>query len=210
MTIRNLYLDYGNPGGSETVLNGIQSSTLQQALNWISGDAFALRLWFRQLTSLGSASTSVTLEAGSQIVLAAKISLTAETLLFTAGSFSAGVSGTDVYYEAACDLNTAELDAAMGAESSLSVYIDVEVQNAANTRRITWRFSLTITRQVYEGTESVPSSNLLPVAINDPPGGLQKCISGVWHIKNVDTGLWHPYWLDGSGPQLRFGPGVEA
>jgi hypothetical protein len=211
MIVRNLYIDFTNPGAENVLLQGTQSSPIQRTLNWVNGDVFAVRLWFRTPGALGAASVFAALDAGSVIVMAGKTSLTSATLVFAAASFAEGTSGGETYYESECSLNTAALAAAVaGSTNAVPVYVDVEVQNADNSRRLTWRFLINVTRQAYEGTEDIPATSPQAVALNSPAGGLQKCIDGVWHIKNVDTGKWHPYWLEGTGPTLMFGPGVEA
>lgn len=215
MQVLNLYIDINSPGANSNLLNGTSNVLLATRPNWVSGDKFYLRLWFRTKGSLGGTSSSYTLQTGSAIVVAGKSDLTATDALFSATGFTQQTSGSDVYYEALLDLNTAQLATALTSVGSVSVYLDIEVQNSDNSRRLTWRNAITITKQAYAGTEGTTLGNppypaSSEVAVNTPAGGLQKCISGVWHLKNVTTGLWHPYWLEGNPPQLTFGAGVES
>ncbi len=215
MQVLNLYLDINSPGANSNLLNGTSNVLVSNRPNWVSGDKFYLRLWFRTKGTLGGTSTSYTLQAGSALVAAGKSDLTATDVLFSATGFVEQTSGTEVYYEAILDLNTTQLATALTSVGSVSVYLDVEVQNSDNSRRLTWRNTITVTKQAYSGTEvatdgNPPYPSAASLALNTPAGGLQKCISGVWHIKNVTTGLWHPYWLEGNQPQLTFGAGVES
>ena len=212
--ILNLYLDITKAGTRGCLLVEKTATALASA-DFIAGDKpISVALWFRTPVSaaFGAASTSAAVELAdnSVIVMAGKLSsaLSATTLLFSATPFAKSGSGDNVCYEGALDLNTVEIIAAWaaaGEADSLSLYVDIEVENADNSKRSTFQFAATLYRQVYAG-EADPTT-ATPFALNTPAGNLQRCQAGVWQIKDVDTGLWHGYWLE-SGI-LKLGPGEE-
>jgi hypothetical protein len=65
-------------------------------------------------------------------------------------------------YEGDLELNTAEMDAALASKATLTLDIDIEIQQGPDTARTTYRFSAQVIRQVYDGS-ALPT----PVAIAD-------------------------------------------
>jgi hypothetical protein len=208
MQILNLYLDVDKPGGAACLLAGTGSQAKQGNQGLIAGDTLTLRLYFRQVAGLGSASTAVDLDTGSAIVLAGKAVLTEADALFSASSFT--FNGTGHYYEATLDLNTTGLDTLLATATSATVYCDVEVQNATNTKRITYRFTATVYKEAYTGSEGTTSGNPpypAPenVAVKNPTGNMHREKDGKWQLKDVAAGDWHDFWLENG--VLQFGPG---
>jgi hypothetical protein len=216
MQVYDIYLDRSKVGGQLCVLAGTSSSLLSATLQMISGDKLRLRLHFRAVAGYGAISTSLTLDSGDVVVLAGKLASNpgASNALFVCDSFAL-VAGTDNYYEGVLDLNTTELTTALTSATFVDCVVDVEIQNAGNTERVTYRLSARVNKQAYAGTEGTTPGDLLypspsALAVKAPAGDLQKEINGVWHMKNVTTEEWHPYWIEGNPPQIVFGPGVVA
>lgn len=217
MQTKDIYLDRSRPGGENCVLNGASSSLATANHQFVQGDKLRMRLHFRTSTGFGTTSTPVSLDAGDVLAMVGKVSTTpgATDALFSCTSFTKTDITTDIYYEGVLDLNTVEIGTALGSALYIDSVVDVEVQNSDNSERVTYRLTVRINKQAYAGTEGTTSGNPpypapANVALNAPVGGLQKCIDGVWHMKNVTSGQWHPYWLEGNPPQFTFGPGVDA
>lgn len=213
----DLFIDVARPGGQTCLLNGAQSSAVTEAPRWMQGDEFAIRLFFRDVSAgIYTASTAVTLDAGAEIVLAAKEDVDAEDLLFNATGFTAATDATlGAYYGATLSLNTTELqDALAAAADTLDALVDVEVQNADNTSRVTFRFAVKITQQVYAneadptpGTPAYPAASTL--MLKEPSGGNYRFKNGQFQIYNPTTAKFHalfPYGAEGA-VAIAFGPG---
>ena len=130
---------------------------------WNQNDKFTLRLWF--LTPAGSINTPPTITAlddGAVIALGARpaANLDNDGLLFSASAFTATTDGDgNPYYYADLNLNTEALGTALTGQKSLMVLVDLQVQNAGNTERLTVpQFAATILRDVIRGDEGVPVS----------------------------------------------------
>lgn len=154
----------------------------------MSGDVCKLRLYFRKRgATTETDSTEETLPAGSTIVFAGKnaADLTSD-LLFSASSFSevTGLSSSKCY-ESTLNLNTIPISEAMSAldktATKLTALVDIEVQNAGNTSKVTYRVTLDIYRQVYAG-ETAPSVVVPPAAIIESPSGYR------WQLAVTDDG----------------------
>lgn len=160
----NLYIDGDLPGGRNALLSGLTDpgpATERPAL--MQGDILAVNLYFRRKNSadpVGSVTTALELPAGSVVVLAGKLeSDLSGDALFVASSFASGGSSDTVHYAASLTLNTDAIQTAFEANptsSSLNVFADVEVQNAGNTERVTFRLHVTLYRQAYQGDEATP------------------------------------------------------
>lgn len=203
MQVYDIYLDRGKPGGQACVLNGTSSSLAAANHQLIQGDKLRLRLYFRTVGGFGIASTSVILDAGDVIVLAGKLASNpgAADALFSCSSFVQGAIGTESYYEGVVDLNTMELATALGSSLYVECSVDVEVQNAANTERLSYRVPVRVHKQALIGTEGTTSGNppypaAGSVAVKAPTGGMQQEISGVWRTKDIATGLWHLIYIE--------------
>jgi hypothetical protein len=173
----NLFLDYLKPGGIEPLLEEFKSKPVYTRAAVMSGDVCKLRLYFRKRGATAETdSTEETLPAGSTIVVAGKnaADLTSDSL-FCASSFSE-VTGlnTSKCYESTLDLNNVTLLAVMTAlektVTKLTAIVDIEVRNAGNTSRVTYRTTIEIYRQVYAG-EAAPSSVVTAPAILVSPDG---------------------------------------
>ena len=209
MQIASLYLDVDRPGGAACVLSGTTSNTQQDRVAFVAGDTLTLRLYFRRRAGTGTASTAVDLAAGSAIVVAGKADLTSIDALFSATGFTADLASH--FYYATLDLTTTGLATLLATATSAAVYVDVEVQDATNAKRITYRFLATVYKQAYTGTEGLVDGNppypaVDNVAVKNPTGGMHREKSGKWQLKDVATGLWYDFWLENGALQFG-GPG---
>lgn len=190
----SIYIDIDRPGGQACVLNGTQGGYRASPHGFMQGDKFTLRVYPRTVSSgIGALTTSVQLAAGSKVVFSAKASAASSTTLFGIEELEAPGSPTDpYYYEGLLDLNTAELATALGSAQSLNVVADVEIQNADNSERLSFRIPITITAQVYD-------NELPPVA----PGSELEIIGGVAYFEKImlksDSGLYHEVTLHTAG-----------
>lgn len=155
---RDFYIDINSAGGTATLLDGVSSSPKGDAEEFVQGDVFACRLFFRlPNTDTSVDAGEVTLPAGSTIVVAAKKvgGLGASSTLFSCTSFveTDGGADEDDYYLGTVDLSGANLQAALDSEESIAVKVDIEVRNAANTERLSFQFDATILKQAYKGDE---------------------------------------------------------
>lgn len=203
MQVYDIYLDRDKPGGQPCVLQGTSSSFAQTNHQLIQGDKLRLRVHFRTVGGFGVASTSVTLDAGDVPVLAGKLTTAPEaaSALFQCSSFVQGAAGSNNYYEGVLDLNTAELNTALTSALYVDCSVDIEIQNAANTERLSYRLTVRVHKQALIGTEGTTSGNppypaSSVVAVTSPTGGMQKEINGVWRTKDIVTGLWHLIYIE--------------
>jgi hypothetical protein len=193
-----LYIDVDS-AGSSPLLSGKSSSRLSSKPVFIQGDTVRLELWFRSLsTSPLNASTVVEIPAGSALAVAAKEStdLDAKTVLFSASGFAQDGSGDDLCYYAALNLNTQEIDALFDEEtgSLLDIKVDVELQNADNSDRLTFQFDASLKQQVYDGEPATtpgtpPYYNAAEVEARFVPQAGDNAWSR-WH----DNGDGHRWW----------------
>jgi hypothetical protein len=146
------YIDITRTGGEPCLLEGKFSSDRRAVPAFIEGDDFPLKLLFRQRATDGGASTPITLEAGSHIIYAGKArgGQDATVPLFATTSFTVDGTSDDLGYLGIVDLNTTELHTALYGKASIDVEIDVEVQNADNTQRISFRITATVKRESYK------------------------------------------------------------
>jgi len=148
------------PGGS--LLHSAANLTRGANPVWSQNDKFTLRLWF--LTPGATSFDPPTLTAladDAVIVLGGRpaADLDADGLLFSATSFTKGDDGGGPFYATDLNLNTASLGTALTGQTHLAVLVDVEIQNADNTERLTVpQFAVTILRDVVRGDEGVPLS----------------------------------------------------
>lgn len=149
-----LYLDVESAGGAP-LLAGKSSQRLTAWPVFIQGDKVRLELYFRTPASSPlNASTVAELAAGSKIVVAAKQAeeLDEASSLFSVTGFAQAGAGDDLCYYADLDLNTQEIDDLFSeaSDSSAAIKVDVEVQNADNSDRLTFQFDATLKQQVYD------------------------------------------------------------
>lgn len=159
----------GNP-----LVSGINNISPRSTPTYVQGDTVLVRIW--PLTETGQATAPLAtarLAAGSELVIAAKAAanLGATSLLFSALAFAERNTEVDNsgawYYEAELELNTTDLNTAIAALSStatsLALKVDIEIQNADNSERITYQFDAAAIRQVYAGEASpVPGTPVYP------------------------------------------------
>lgn len=167
----------------------------------IQGDHLTLRLHFCRFSSAGL--EIVDLPSGSAIVFAgrARDAIESGDILFAADTFTVSGTGDDLLYSAELDLNTAELDAAIGTDAQLIVRCDVEVQNADNSRRMTLQFDATVRHEVYSEGAAVP----ITVAVDRA----YRIADGEFQLWNPDQSKWHSIYVRGGAgaEQLVIGAG---
>ena len=155
----SLYIDITKPGGVACLLAGKSSSEISAVPSFILGDKFTLALYFRR-PSAGITTASTAVSISGAVALGAKPTADLEStdLLFSAADFAETDTDDDLHYEAAVDLNTPELLAAMGDEDTLDVTVDIEVRDAGNSERLTFQFAAQVRRQALIGTEAGPTA----------------------------------------------------
>ena len=131
---------------------------------WNQNDKFTLRLFFLTPGATSFVPPTLTaLDAGAVIVLGGRPAANLDTagLLFSATDFtkSADDDPLGIYYYSDLNLNTEALATALTSVKNISVLVDLEIQNAANTQRLTVpQFAVTILHDVVHGDEGVPVS----------------------------------------------------
>jgi hypothetical protein len=176
-----LYIDGDKSGGLDAVLDGTNSTPPNYPTALMAGDKCPLKVYFRQKATDNTASTYLDLPAGSTLVVAGRT--TSGNVLFASTGFAASGAGTEAScYVGTIDLATAEIEAALAATpygSAISIYIDIEVRNAGNTERLTFRGYAQLYKQVYDGSSSATS---IAFGTMTAPDG------GVWQIGVTDDG----------------------
>ncbi len=170
----DVFLD-SSRGPAAPLLAGATSTSTAAAVVWILRDDFTLRVRIlkrgsTELTSL----TAIAIEAGDTILVGGRAANDpdADGFLFSAVDFTEiheGADAEDGYrYEAALDLNTVPLIAAVTAttDGRLAVVVTVQIRNAANTSRLSFQFPATI-RSGVTGGEGAPVAGDPPYP---PPG----------------------------------------
>jgi hypothetical protein len=199
----DLYLDVAKFATGANPLLNVDGGSVRSggSPTLIQGDHLTLRLHFCRFTSAGL--EIVDLPAGSAIVFAGRLRDEIESgdILFAADTFTVSGTGDDLLYYADLDLNTTELDEAIGSEAQLIVRCDVEVQNADNSRRMTLQFDATVRHEVYAEGAAVPVTVAVDRAYRIADGELQ-----LW---NPDQSLWHSIYVRGGAgaEQLVIGAG---
>lgn len=160
----SLYIDVTASGRMPLLEAGL-SDTIGAYPILISGDEIPVRLYFMTPDPNGGAPTAEAPAAGSAIVLAGKKkgSIADEAIpLFLADDF-AEVSQED-YWEGTLNLDTVELDAALGDEEEITVMVDVEISVDGSIG--TFQFPVTVKREVQEGEgEPVPGARSGEIAV---------------------------------------------
>ena len=114
----------------------------------VNKDAVTIRLALRK--NVSGVWTTLQLDSATG-VLAGKKLIADTTLLFSCSTWVEQVDGDDYFYIGTLNLNTIELDTALGDETDVDCLIDVEFQNADNSQRCTFQFDGTIKQHVYAG-----------------------------------------------------------
>jgi hypothetical protein len=153
-----IYIDGSRSGGLDAVLDGKLSTARSYPHALMAGDKCPLKVFFRARDPQNGASTAVELAAGSTMVVAGRT--TAGVILFASSSFTAAGTGDDAYMGGTIDLATVEIETALTATkygSSIDIYIDIEVRDAGNTERLTFRAAAKLYKQVYDGSSIATS-----------------------------------------------------
>ena len=219
-----LYVDVDSAGGAP-LLSGKSSTRLSVKPTFIQGDKVRLELWFRSLASSPlNASTVAELVAGSKMAVAAKQSgeLDSDKVLFSAFDFTLDGTGDDMCYYADLDLNTQEIDDVFSEEdaATVDIKVDIEVQNADNTDRLTFQFDSTLKQQVYDNEPPTtpgtpPNYSAAECEARFVPRSEDEAFcrfhNGTWYhyIAASEPTPWHPEVaaLVDSVPVLTLGPG---
>lgn len=161
----NIWLDLAGAGRASARVE-VQEGSLNLspgAMRVTQGDTFTARLRF-----VDNATTPQALPENTVLALAGAPddeNLSADLVVFC-DEFTKVTAEADVYYEGLLDLNTDELNAifaATGAPDEVPLDIDVELQNADNSRRLTLRFQVVAVRQKYSGqAEPTPATPPYP------------------------------------------------
>ena len=161
------------PGGLNSLLKSIsEGNPISVMPVWMQGDECSLRCYFRTPGAPGAASVSVELTEGFSMIVSGVLKDSPGDPLFLVSSWTKQGS-TDVYYQGTINLNTVPLAAAFEANTDLdqlNVSVDIEVRNAGDTQRITYRADIAIARQAYSG-EADPEAIDYPAAILVAPDG---------------------------------------
>ena len=166
----DVYLDVRKPGAEASLLakNGAAFSGSAAPLKWIAGDAFMLRIFLLDPSTVAYEQVD-----NPAVLVAAKDPADTEHVLFSAQNFSSASEGDAHYVESLLNLNTEDLLSAIdsaparsGAGKSVSVLVDVEFQNANNSLRSTYRFPVQVFEQMYSDGDLDPSPG--PPAYPDP------------------------------------------
>jgi hypothetical protein len=159
----DLFLDVRKPGAASSLLIRQSNSFAESStpIRWIEGDCFPLRI------HLLDPETQTFTEIESPVaILAGKASAAMDdgSTLFSAQDFSAVVPGEGMHaIEAVLDLNTEGLISAIsastisGSPKFVLAQVDLELQNADNTRRQTYRFPVEVQRQAYKDSDLDPT-----------------------------------------------------
>jgi hypothetical protein len=154
----SLYIDGNKSGGLNAALDGTLSSPPPNPTSLMAGDRCPVALYFRARATDDGASTVLELPAGSTVVMAGRMATGA--LLFASTGFTAG----STCYTGTIDLGTAAIEAALAGTAygaSVTIYLDIEVRDAANLERLTFRIVASLYKQVYGDVSALPAVNLL-------------------------------------------------
>lgn len=197
-----LYIDVDAGGGAECLLDGLSSSPASNPPVFCQGDAIPLQLYFREkANSAMNDSTSIALPENSVLILAAKKkgSLDVAGYLFSVTDFIKQTVDSEIYYSSTLLLNNAAITTLFEGLSTnfAEIVIDIEVQNADNTERITFQFAATLKQEVYNTTDVISSPVVADYRIRS--GKIQ------WYDPVSD--LWYPLTLQNQNGVLMFAPG---
>ena len=177
----SFYIDGAKSGGLNALLDGTTSAMPSLAPALMAGDKCACNLFFRERDSENGASDPMDLPAGSTIVMAARLATADSDVLFVSSDFAGGEGES---WDGTIDLNTTPITTAMANVkygSAVDINIDIEVRDAGDTERLTFRFAAKLYRQIYEGGVA-PSVVVLPAAILESPDGSR------WQLSVDDNG----------------------
>jgi hypothetical protein len=145
------------------------------------------------------------IEALHTISFGAKAALTDAEFDVSENTWTPVGSGTDKYYSANVELNTAELIAAIGDLNTITLKAEFTIVSPTGANQLSTQFDLTINRDVIVGTEGIISGNYtVIIQYQDDDGGqgvriINAAGTQVGLFKNGSpyvfcetTGLWYP------------------
>lgn len=156
-----LYIDGTKPGGPNASLSGKTNNVANPPFSMMQGDTCDLAVFFRSPSTTSQASDYLELEAGCVIAMAG--SGPDGTILFAVTSFTLSGTGTDdACYTGSLNLATEAIETALSNLTGeyLDVDIDVEVRNAGNTERVTFRIPARIYPEIYTVSAPTPTPSL--------------------------------------------------
>lgn len=203
--ILDLFLNLDAASGNNAALfeNDTSSQRKSGRLSLIAADLLNLRVWpMRPGINVAAAPTSEALAAGTVMAMAARPASnpnTGDVLFFATLTPAAG----EDYWEGDLNLNTtAILDTLTGSTTQIIALVDIELQNAGNTERVTYQFEAVIKAQALHGDEGVPADAEPPYPAVDQL--VLKQGDGAWYrfgndghlyLYHQPTGLWHTVQL---------------
>ena len=209
----DLYVDLSRAGTRAAFVSSAGEPVTVEA---IQADELPIRLRFCQpSTSIGGEISIEQLEAGTIVVLSGKVAgdLKDGDLLFLTSDWSEVTDGDDVYYAGALSLNTVEMASAFSAADgeTISLTIETELQNAANTERVSFQSACTLHAQVYAGEgdptdadhEYPAASTIVLKTPTDGSAWRWKDGEG-WQVQDRITGKWSTAFLENGA--WAFGP----
>jgi len=139
------------------------NSQTVQRFDWYLRDQVPVCLYIVTPDSDDQGYTAQEAPAGFSVKFTAKHSGSlAGTALVFQGTWAKTGSGSDAYYEATIDLNTAELIAAAGTTDPYDIYGEFTLQDANGDHRDSTRIDVRIYQDVLRGTEDTPTSATAP------------------------------------------------
>lgn len=203
--------------GTATFLLTTTSTAALRVFDIVQADGFPVRIIPCQPTGNNAVPfAQVQLEAGSRIVLSAKLAgaLAGDDLLFYLDDFIEEVDEDDNYaYRGVLVTNTdavaAAFEALASSRDTLSIVVEAEIQNADNTERTSYQQLGILRRQVYAGesepapgTPIYPSPSALAVFVESAAAvtGPRKI-----HVGGGYLTLWDPTANGGLGAVMKIG-----
>lgn len=182
------------PGGYNALLKSKTSGeAISRRPRLMAGDRFSLRLYFRKPnTAIGAAASVYELESPNSMVLVGKADPDAITgsSLFSIVDWVKIGSGDAAYYQGVCDLTSAEIAALFASgPDEVNISADLEVRDAINSARVTYRLELTLCRQVYDGVGILPTT-LSASYLQSPDGSTwQLTVNDAGQMSIIKVGL---------------------
>jgi len=174
MRTRTLYVDVDAVPGVNVLLQPDSPNPLNTQTAFVQGDRFTLRVAFMKRKppeEVGGLDGVVyqELAAGDVLVLAGREggNVVFGQTLFVADGFVKVVVEEDeaerIFYEAVCNLHTTAIARLFQERrtTTMAIAVDLEVQNAGNTERVTYRFGATLLSEAYQGEEPPEEAGLL-------------------------------------------------
>lgn len=167
----DLYLDANKFGGTDCLLTLKTTTPRSEEIHLIAGDKVPVDLYFRQLPTDGSTTTTA-FSLGTDTVGFDSDKIPAASM----SSFSSTGSGDDVHYSATLDLTSLSQDLIdeLAENDEAAVVLDFQTQDAGPGRKLTYRVKARIHAQ-----SSSTSGVAAGITISQPGGpGTPFVISG--------------------------------